>query len=175
MWYGCSVSGQAEARHGRSRPARNPASAVYGTVLAGSLIAVQGAAGADISTLRLVIVVLITQSVYWLAHSYAELVGDRVATGVRPRPVDVRRLLAEQWPMVSASFQPLAVVVLAWLLGSSRDAAVLAGLWASVAILALWSYVAGRRAQLPVGELLLYVALSALFGLTLVLLKIFVH
>ena len=158
---------------GRVHPARNPASAVYGTVLAGSLIAVQGES--DVSVLRLVVVVLLTQSVYWLAHSYAELVGDRITTGARPRLVDVRRLLGEQWPLVSASFVPLAVVGLAWASGSSRNNAVLAGLWASVLVLALWAYLAGRRAGLRTGELLLYVLLSAAFGLAVVLLKVFVH
>lgn len=158
----------------RSRPARNPASAVYGTVLAGSLIAVQGEAE-ETSVLRLVVVVLVTQAVYWLAHSYAELVGDRIETGVRPRRADVRRLLAEEWSLVSASFLPLTGVALAWLLGSTRGTAVLAGLWASVVVLALWALLAGRRARLRRGELLLYVAISALFGLALVALKVVVH
>lgn len=169
----CPVSVPA-APQDRSRPTRNPASAVYGTVLAGSLIAVQGEAE-DISVLRLVVVVLVTQSVYWLAHSYAELVGERVETGVRPRRTDVRRLLGEQWPLVSASFLPLTVVALAWLLGSARGTAVLAGLWTSVVVLALWALVAGRRARLQPAELLLYVAVSAVFGLALVVLKVFVH
>lgn len=146
---------------------------MYGTVLAGSLIAVQGES--DVSMLRLALVVVVTQSVYWLAHSYAELVGSRITTGTRPSGADVRHLLSEQWPLVSASFEPLVVVAAAWLLGFSRGTAVLAGLWATVLVLALWALLAGRRARLRPGELLLYVLLSAAFGLALVLLKVLVH
>lgn len=157
------------------RATRNPASAVYGTVLAGSLIAVEGAPGSGAGVLRLITVVLVTQSVYWLAHSYSELVGSRITTGVRPRRADVRRLLAEQWPLVSASFVPLAVVGTVWLLGRPRETAVLSGLWSCVLVLALWAHLAGRRARLRAGEQVVYVAVSAGFGLALVLLKVLVH
>jgi hypothetical protein len=147
---------------------------VYGTVLAGSLIAVEGARD-DVDVPRLVVLVLVTQCVYWLAHTYSELVGGRIASGQRPRRGQVSHLLAEEWPLVSASFEPLAVIVLARAVGASANTAVLAGLWAGAAMLAGWALLAGRRARLRVPELLLYVLVSAAFGALLVLLKVLVH
>lgn len=164
----------ADPRTGQPRPSRNPASAVYGTVLAGSLIAVEGARD-DVDVLQLVAVVLVTQCVYWLAHTYSELVGGRISTGQRPRRGQVSHLLAEEWPLVSASFEPLAVLVIARALGASADAAVLAALWAGALMLAGWALLAGRRARLRRPELLLYVVLSAGFGAVLVLLKAVLH
>jgi hypothetical protein len=147
---------------------------VYGTVLAGSLIAVEGG-GDDVRVPRLVGVVLVTQLVYWLAHAYAELVGGRVSSGQRPRRGQVARLLREDWSLVTASFVPLAVTVLTWVAGVPTSSAVLAGLWANAAMLAGWALLAGRRARLRAGELLLYVTVSAVFGVALVLLKIVIH
>lgn len=163
-----------DVRTGQPRPSRNPASAVYGTVLAGSLIAVEGAHD-QVDVLRLVAVVLVTQCVYWLAHTYSELVGGRITSGRRPRRGEVTHLLAEEWPLVSASFEPLAVLLVARALGASGNTAVLAGLWAGAVMLAGWALLAGRRARLRGGELLLYVAVSAGFGAVLVLLKTLLH
>ncbi|SEL89923.1 hypothetical protein SAMN04515665_12292 [Blastococcus sp. DSM 46786] len=42
---------------------------------------------------RLVVLVLLTQVVYWLAHVYAEMVGRRVETGRRPGWPAVQHLL----------------------------------------------------------------------------------
>ena len=161
-------------RANRPRATRNPASAVYGTVLAGSLIAVEGARD-DVNVPRLVTVVLVTQCVYWLAHSYSELIGGRINSGQRPRRGEITQLLREDWSLVTASFVPLAVTVLGWAAGVPANSAVLAGLWANVATLAGWALLAGRRARLRSAELLLYVVVSAVFGIALVLLKILVH
>lgn len=157
-----------------AKPTRNPAGAVHGTVLAGALIAAQGAhEPVDIS--RLITLVFLAQILYWLAHVYAELVGRRVLARTRLRGREMRHLLAEEWPLVGASFGPLAVVALADLLGAGGDAAVLAGLWATTAILVGWTVLAGLRSRLRLLELLLYVSISAGLGISLVVLKVLVH
>lgn len=152
---------------------RNPASAVYGTVLAGSLIAVEGAAGVGLG--RLVVLVLVTQLVYWLAHTYADLVGGRIRTGHRPHRGEVAHVLAEEWPLVTASFEPLAVTVIARAAGADLATAATLGLWAGTLMLAGWAVFAGLRARLRWPEMLLYVALSTAFGAGLVLLKVLLH
>src|SRR5947209_18151803 len=107
----------------QASPVRNPGSAVYGVVLADSLLAIEG--DGHVGVPRLVLTVLATQCVYWLAHIYAELVGGRIVTGRRPHRGEVGRLLAEEWPMVTASFGPLAVTLVAWALGAPVETAVL--------------------------------------------------
>ena len=156
----------------RAMSSRNPARAVYGTVIALSLIAVEGGHG---GIPRLTFVVVVTQVVYWLAHTYAELVGGRIVTGHRPHRGEIQEVLAEEWPLVTASFEPLAATLLAALLGASATAAALIGICAGTLMLALWAWVAGRRAHLRTGEQLLYVVVSTLFGAAVVLLKIVLH
>ena len=157
-----------------SGPSRNPASAVYGTVLAGSLIATEGARD-PVDVPRVLVLVLVTQLVYWLAHVYADLVGQRVRTGRRPHRSDVRELLRDEWSLVAASYGPLIVVGLVHLLGFRANTAVLAGLWATTAVLVLWAVVAGRRGRMRGAELALYVILSGAFGCALVVLKTVLH
>ncbi len=78
---------------------------MYGTIIAGSLIATEGARD-PVDIPRMLILVLVSQLVYWLAHVYAELVGQRIETGRRPRRSDVARLLREEWSLVGASYGP---------------------------------------------------------------------
>lgn len=143
-------------------------------MLAGALIAVQSA-HEDVAVARLIGLVLLTQIVYWLAHVYAELVGQRISADRSTTSRQVRHLLEEEWPLVAVSFVPLAIIVLATLLGASSNQAVLAGLWGNVALLAGWALLAGLRSKLRVGELLLYVAASLLLGLALVAIKALLH
>jgi small-conductance mechanosensitive channel len=157
-----------------SGPSRNPASAVYGTVLAGSLIAAEGARD-SVDIPRLLGTVLVTQLVFWLAHVYADLVGQRVRSGRRPHWPDVRALLREEWSLVAASYGPLLAVGIAYVLGYGASSAVLAGLWATTAVLVLWAVLAGRRGRMRGAELALYVVLSGAFGCALVLLKALLH
>jgi hypothetical protein len=169
-----STDPPAPARGGGAASTHNPASAVYGTVLAGSLMAVQGGSG-GVDVPRLVVEVLVTQVVYWLAHSYAELVGGRITSGHRPHRSEVLHLLHEEWPLVTASFEPLVVTVLAWALGVPASTAVLVGIGAGAVMLAAWALLAGTRARLRPAELALYVLLSTAFGAAVVLLKVLVH
>lgn len=154
-------------------PRYNPAAAVHGTVLAGALIAVQGAHDdPDIS--HLVILVIITQVIYWLAHVYAELVGERIMTGHYPRR-RLPELLDEEWPLVAVSFVPIAVILGFSVLGASGSAAVLAGLLAVIALLVGWALLAGFRSGLRTAEMLLYVAASLGIGLALIAIKTLLH
>jgi hypothetical protein len=51
--------------------------------------------------------------VYWLAEEYAELLGEQAEGGLIPTWDYIRGSLAATWPMVTASFVPLVVLVLA--------------------------------------------------------------
>lgn len=158
----------------RTRPTRNPASAVYGTVLAGSLIVAEGARD-DVDLSRLAALVVITQVVYWLAHVYSDLVAGRIEDQRRPTRAEVVALLGSEWSLVAASFAPLLVIGVADVLGLDPNTCVLAGLWSIPVILAGWALVGARRSHMGRGELLGYVALSALFGVALVALKALIH
>ena len=67
--------------------------------------------------MALVISVLVTLLVYWVAEEYAELLGEQLEAGRLPTWLEVRTALALTWPMVSASYVPLLALVLARWLG----------------------------------------------------------
>lgn len=147
---------------------------MHGTVLAGALIAVQGAADSP-GISQQVIVVLSTQVVYWLAHVYAEVVGERMRSGVRPHRHDLATLLDDEWPLVAVSFGPLAVIVISSGLGLSAGSAVLTGLCSTIALMVGWALLAGYRSGLGKTEMLLYVTASLVLGIALICVKILLH
>ncbi|MEO9139275.1 MAG: hypothetical protein ABI345_09435 [Jatrophihabitans sp.] len=81
----------------------------------------------------------------------------------------------QEWPLVAVSFGPLAVIVVCSWIGVSANSSVLAGLVATVALMAGWAVLAGRRSGLRKTEMLLYVAASVLLGLVLIAIKTLLH
>jgi len=109
--------------------------------------------------------------VYWLAEEYAELLGEQAAGGKLPSRAYVRAALAATWPMVSASYLPLLVVVLARLAGASAAAAANFGLVAAILLLTAHGWLAARAARLHGWQLLFAVSVAAALGLLMIVLK----
>jgi hypothetical protein len=89
---------------------RRRAAGIYGTIITAAVIA---ATGVRLTTLALVVSVLVTLLVYWVAEEYAELLGEQLEAGRLPTRLEVRTALAATWPMVSASYVPLLALVVA--------------------------------------------------------------
>jgi hypothetical protein len=143
------------------------AAGIYGAIITAALLAT---AGNELHTGALVVAVLITLVVYWLAEEYAELLGEQVEGGLVPTWDYIREALAETWPMVTASFAPL-VVVLARLAGASISVADNAGLVAAIVLLMTYGWLAARAAQLRGRQLVLTTSIAAALGLVMVALK----
>ena len=107
---GPSVDSPTPADRGRRR-----AASIYGTVVTAAVIA---AGGGVLSSGALAVTVLVTLVVYWLAEEYAELLGEHTQAGRLPSASLVRSSLAAAWPMVTASFIPLAALLVARLAGA---------------------------------------------------------
>jgi hypothetical protein len=144
------------------------AAGIYGAIITAALLAT---AGDELHTGGLVVAVLITLLVYWLAEEYAELLGEQVEGGLVPTRDYIREALAETWPMVSASFAPLLVVLLARLAGASIPVADDAGLVAAVVLLMIYGWLAARSAQLRGRQLVITTSIAAVLGLVMVALK----
>jgi hypothetical protein len=144
------------------------AAGIYGAIITAALLAT---AGNELHTGALVVAVLITLVVYWLAEEYAELLGEQVEGGLVPTWDYIREALAETWPMVTASFAPLVVVVLARLAGASISVADNAGLVAAIVLLMTYGWLAARAAQLRGRQLVLTTSIAAALGLVMVALK----
>ena len=108
---------------------RRRAAGIYGAIITAAIIA---AVGGHLRTLALAVSVLVTLLVYWVAEEYAELLGEQVTGGRLPTWAYIRAALAHTWPMVSASYLPLLVLVLARLAGASASAAANYGLAAAI-------------------------------------------
>ena len=119
----------------------------------------------------LVVSVVITLLVYWLAEQYAELLGEQAEGGQLPGWASIREALAATWPMVSASFAPIVALLLARLAGASAFAAANVGLAAAIVLLTIHGWSAGRAAQLRRWKLFFATSVAAALGLLMIALK----
>jgi hypothetical protein len=115
--------------------------------------------------------VLITLGVYWIADVYAQLLAGPMVNRRLPTWPDVRTMLATTWPMVSASYSPLLLVVLAWLLGASAYTAATVGLVEAILVLTIYAWSAGRAARLRGAQLFAVTSVAALLGVLMIVLK----
>ena len=79
---------------------RRRAAGIYGAIITAAIL---DTAGGHLSTAALVISVVVTLLVYWLAEEYAEVLGEQVEGGRLPSRASIRGALAATWPMVTAS------------------------------------------------------------------------
>jgi len=147
---------------------RRRASGIYGAIITAAIL---DTVGGHASTTVLVISVVVTLLVYWIAEEYAEVLGEHTAGGQLPSRAAIQGALAGTWPMVTASYLPLLAVVLATLAGASALTAANAGLVVAIVLLTVHGWLAGRAPQLQRGKLLVATAIAAGLGLVMILLK----
>jgi hypothetical protein len=156
-----------------SAGARGASAAIYGTIVVSAVIAALSedpAAGPG----EIASAALLTVVVFWLAHVYADLVGERAATDDRTRWHSPLALLAQEGPMVEAALVPMIPLLLGMLGALHRTAAIRGGLAVGVAELSLWGYLAGRHLG-PGLPRLAGALFIALLGVGVALLKLLVH
>jgi hypothetical protein len=147
---------------------RRRAAGIYGAIITASIMT---AAGSGLTTTELAVSVLVTLVVYWLAEQYAAILGEHAAGGRVPSWAFVRDALATSWPIVSASFAPLAVLVVARVAGASAGDAANVGVAAAIVLLTAHGWAAGRAAQLTGWHLAATASVAAVLGLVMVALK----
>jgi hypothetical protein len=147
---------------------RRRAAGIYGAIITAAIL---DTAGGHLPTAALVVAVVVTLLVYWLAEEYAELLGEQAAGGRLPSWAYVRGVLAETWPMVSASYVPLLGLVLARLAGASSLVAANVGLALAVVLLMVHGWSAGRAAGLRGWPLVFAVSTALALGVVMILLK----
>ena len=147
---------------------RRRAAGIYGAIITAAIL---DTAGGHVSTTALVISVVVTLLVYWIAEEYAEVLGEHTTGGRLPSRAYIQGSLVSSWPMVSASFAPLLAVVLAKVAGASDLTAANVGLVVAIVLLTVHGWQAGRAAQLRRGKLLVATSIAAGLGLVMILLK----
>ncbi|MGI5355786.1 hypothetical protein ACQI4E_10795 [Streptomyces sp. CA-252508] len=143
---------------------------VYGSMLAASVVIGAGSLG-DFPRVELVLLLLLTGLVFWIAHVHAQLFGARLARQAPDRRV-VLRVCREEWPIVKAAVPPAAAVALSPLFGLD----VLGALWLALAVAVAgqvgWSVAAARRAGATRRLMAVTASVNLLLGLLIVALKI---
>lgn len=147
---------------------RRRAAGIYGAIITAAIL---DTAGGRVSTTALVVSVVVTLLVYWIAEEYAEVLGEHTAGGRLPSRTHIQRSLASSWPMVSASYMPLLAVVIAKVAGASELAAANVGLVAAIVLLTIHGWLAGRAAQLQGWKLAMVTSIATSLGLVMILLK----
>ena len=162
------AGGGAQAGPTAKNRGRRRAAGIYGAIVTAAIL---DTAGGHLPTAALVISVVVTLLVYWLAEEYAELLGEHTQGGHLPDRAHIQGALAATWPMVSASYLPLLALVLARLAGASTLAAANVGLAAAIVLLTIHGWLAGRAAQLRSWPLFFATSVAAALGLVMILLK----
>ncbi|MFJ9648337.1 hypothetical protein ACWEPM_26090 [Streptomyces sp. NPDC004244] len=152
------------------RPGRTDyAGAVYGSLLAASVVAAAGSVG-DFPRLHLVVLLLVTGVVFWAAHVYAHLAGERVIGG----PVDrreVRRVARREWSIVEAAVLPAVAAAISPLFGLGYTGTAWLALVVAVAQQVAWATLgairAGASRRMAAGE----GAVNLVLGLVIVATK----
>jgi hypothetical protein len=151
----------------RKAPARQ-ASGIYGLIVTASVLAT---GGTTLPVLPLVVAVFVTLLVYWLAEEYAEVL-EHAHSGHLPTWTRTRSLMMSKWPMVSASYIPLIILVVARVLGATTSTSALLALIGTVLLLMASAWRAGRSAKLTGVALAGMTVVAGLLGLGMIGLKI---
>lgn len=157
-------------RRGRRRAHADYTGGVYGSVLAASVVVGAGSLG-SFPRAELVLLLLLTSLVFWIAHVHAELFGARLAR----RPPDRREILRacrDEWPIVEAAVPPAAAIALSPLLGLDVRGALWLALSVAVAGQVGWSVAAAHRVGASRRLVATTATVNVLLGLLIVVVKI---
>ncbi|GLF92708.1 hypothetical protein [Streptomyces yaizuensis] len=144
--------------------------AVYGSLLAASVV-VGTESLASFSRLGLVLLLLGTGVVFWAAHVFARLFGERIAEGTLSGR-KVRQDCVAEWPIVKAAVPPALAVALSPLLGLGPEGTLWLALGVAIAGQVGWATLAALRAGATGRLVLVAGAANLLLGLVIVLLKV---
>lgn len=145
------------------------AEAVYGTVLTAGLISAFAAYNPGL--VMLIARTVGTVAVFWAAHVYAEIVGNR---DLNWRD-SVREALQRSAGLLWALIVPVTCLAAAALLGLTADAAVDVALWGATVTLAVLGWWAARQRRAGRWAKLGTAAGTAGLGVALIALKALVH
>ena len=166
------VTDQAHAHDGHGAGATDYAGAIYGSILATSLIG--GLRQADVSSREITLEVGATIIVFWLAHTWAAVAGERIHLGHGLLLHRVRALARHEWPIVEAGFVPVGALVLGWIGILDATQATRVALFLGVGQLFIWGFVLGRRVYDTWRGAILAALGDGAVGVVLVLLEIWI-
>ncbi|WP_055694214.1 hypothetical protein [Streptomyces prasinopilosus] len=158
------------ARRAEYRARADYTGGVYGSMLAASVVIGAGSLG-SFPRAELVLLLLLTGVVFWIAHVHAQLFGARLAQQTPDRRI-VLRVCRDEWPIVKAAVPPAAAVAASPLLGLDVQGAFWLALSVAVAGQVGWSVAAALRAGATRRLLAVTASVNLLLGLLIISFKI---
>jgi hypothetical protein len=146
---------------------------VYGVLAVGALLAAES--GSHESYLDTAGSAAIALWLYWLAHSYADVLGQRLQTHERLSMTVLWHALRNEATILMGAAPPLLALLFAWALGAALATGVEVALWTSVASLIAIELLAGIRARATRGDLVLEAGIGLTMGLAIIALKVVLH
>ncbi|MGW2491890.1 hypothetical protein ACWCV9_32350 [Streptomyces sp. NPDC001606] len=116
---------------------------VYGSLLAASVVIGAGTLG-PWPRLELVVLLLVTGVVFWVAHVHAQLFGARLAMHPLHRRA-IWHVCRDEWPILKAAVPPAVAVAVSPLLGLDLPGTMWLAVSVAVAGQVGWSVAAARR------------------------------
>ncbi|MFD1940070.1 MULTISPECIES: hypothetical protein [Nonomuraea] len=146
------------------------AGAVYGSLLAASVVVGSTAEGGPPAAGELMVLLICTGVVFWITHVYAQIVSH----GYPIKPLtweSLRAVARHEWPLAQASFPPAIAAALAAGLGLSNTVAAWAALCVAVAGQVVWAVAAAVRIHASTRVVVVSGIANLVLGLVLVTLK----
>jgi hypothetical protein len=156
-------------------PEDNPRNTIYGTLAAGLLLAAENPATE--TYVRLVAASVVAVATYWVAHGYAQSVGERFRRDggeLRAAPTLVTALRHE-WPLAEGASIPLIALVICWAAGAPLATGVHVAVWTAAVTLVVFEVAGGLRRGLRSRALLANAAVGFALGAALLAVKEVLH
>jgi hypothetical protein len=154
-------------------PSENMSGAIYGMIAIGALLAAES--GLRDTYLETIGSTMLALGLYWLAHAYADLLGQRLQTRARLTAKALGQNLLHDWAIMRGGAVPLLVLLACWAAGASQETAVTVDLWITAGSLLTFELLAGLRARASPAELLLEGCVGAAMGVGVLALRVILH
>ncbi|MET8135146.1 hypothetical protein ABZV24_24885 [Streptomyces sp. NPDC005251] len=146
------------------------AGAIYGSILAASVVATAGTGG-EYPRLQAVVLLMITGLVFWATHVYAQLAGERIVGQVWSWQ-EIRRIGTHEWSIVEAATLPAAAVALSAVFDMSVNTGLWIALGIAVAQQVMWACLGAARAGATRGLVIAEGFVNLALGLIIVAAKV---
>ena len=154
-------------------PEDNPSGVVYGTLAVGAVLAAESTRRETFADT--VVATLIVLALYWVAHTYATVVGRRLTTRQTLTARGWWDAFVHEGAIVKGAAIPIAVLGALWVAGVSLDTAVVAALWTCALVLALFEVVATARSRAGGAQRALHVLVGVALGAGILLVRAVLH
>ncbi|MGW6129887.1 hypothetical protein ACWFNE_07655 [Cellulomonas sp. NPDC055163] len=153
--------------------AHHLAGAIYGTILATTVVAAAGAHPQSLG--RTTVLVIGTSLVFWLAHVYSVELAARVVAGRPLAREEVLRVARAEWPMLQSSWPIVLALVLGLVGVLDPTRAVDVAMALGIGALFTYGLIVGRQEGASRPRILLNGLATGAFGLAVLALKVAVH